>query len=30
LADIIVFNDLQRLYTLPTSHDPFPAWFVQT
>jgi hypothetical protein len=24
-ADIAVFDTLQRLHTLPTSHDPFPA-----
>ena len=29
-ADIPVSNTLQRLYTLLTSRDPFPAWVVQT
>jgi hypothetical protein len=30
LADIPVFNTLQRLYTLPTSHDPFMPRVDQT
>jgi hypothetical protein len=29
-VDILVSNTLQRLYTLPTSRDPFLAWVVQT
>jgi hypothetical protein len=29
-ADILVFNTLQRLYTLPTSRDPFMPRVDQT
>jgi hypothetical protein len=29
-TNITVSNTLQRLHTLPTSLDPFPAWVVQT
>jgi hypothetical protein len=29
-ADIPVSNTMQRLHTLPTRHDPFPAWVVHT
>jgi hypothetical protein len=30
MTDIPVSNPLQRLHTLPTSHDPFLPWFDQT
>jgi hypothetical protein len=29
-TDIPVSNTLQRLHTLPTSHDPFLPWVYQT
>jgi hypothetical protein len=29
-ADIPISNTQQRLYTLPTSHDPFLPWVDQT
>jgi hypothetical protein len=30
MTDIPVSNTLQRLHTLPTSHDPFLPWVDQT